>query len=193
VLLDNIAKLLDFKTNQLNLIKTEFNHKFAETWMRIDGEAVYINTYTDGLISTLNKNFNVKENHTIEPIILEPGLYTNNRSLYYVKRIPQKQWYKSFRPGSNTHLELLAGPRLQNNAQILTLTHYKESCFFQNHLYLHHIIVGGMGEFGRVYLQFPQFEKEIKELWPQLKITLEPMPQPDMEKNLNDQFFVELR
>jgi hypothetical protein len=198
-MLKKISKFLDFDPERVGtgLILDEFNHKFGNSWVLLEGlptliKDLYINEEGFPILRIIKHKEEatiINDFTTIENFSPKTGLYSLEDTLLYLKRIPNKQWRKGFCMGSNYEIIQLKGRDRQNSIDIIInpKTKYNtETIIHKKELYLHWKYIGNVDNIKRTITLFNNhFEKETKELWKQYKVGLEvPFPKNAMEENL---------
>lgn len=195
-MLQAIAKLIDFDPNIFDhgAIIEDFTHKFARSWVNIDGEYYRINAlYQDDDDNYKLKCSDIDDDiqyiqvnriRKITPFMPETGLYKSKYGLVYLSRVPARQWLKSYAEGKNYKLTPLAhgiGDGLPNTRNTIldpaSEFHRETMIDSSNQIWLHWRRVGTLDRH-TIYLDNDKFLKEITELWPQYQITSGAKPQP---------------
>lgn len=144
-LLNNISKLTDYseKFFSKNTIIEEFINKFSGTYIYVNGSLVYISYISVDKCSFISKvgSFNIKmeEECHLELFLPKTGLYKYKESLFYLSRLPKKQFFKSFLLNRNYDLEPLFGnypvidPLFLSSMEYLgTYTIFNDTCWIFN-------------------------------------------------------------
>ena len=193
-MLNKIADLIEFDPNRFSsdAIITEFNHKFVESILKIDGAYHKVTglLVENGkpLLWTISKS-NEAENKlkaitTIEKVQPKTGLYSSKHGLLYLYRLPKRQWIKSLALRKNYEAQELAlnensRPTIYNTVLIDNAKYDKESIIHDDVVYLHWRAVGRVVEGDTILVTNPIFLEEIKELWnSQYRIILDANHQP---------------
>jgi hypothetical protein len=199
---DKIARFIDYDENRMSheQIREEFNHKYANSWVLINGEptqVIILKNRNDGnaelwITNTKGEATKLPKLLTIARFTPKTGLYSNSKYLLYLYRIPNRQWTKGFALGANYASHLLESPDKFEDKDLLELilnpeTIYSpESVIFKNNIYLHWKKIGTYNEMTqRLHLKDDHFKKEIEEIWKPYKVTLDQLPQKNaMEEKL---------
>lgn len=169
-LLKAIYKLLDFdEGTPKDLVLDEFDKKFGNTYCLVNGRIETIAFLRNGSLLTRYKEENCLYNEdtpvTIEPFLPETGLYQNGSTqLYYLYRIPNRQWKKSFHT-ENYRVAALYGSFTSFSDLFETCKYKKESTLFKNIAFIHQVAVGIYTDIG-IKIVNKHFLDEAKELWP---------------------------
>lgn len=174
-LLKAIYKLLDFEENvPPELVKDEFKKKYSDTLCLINGRLELIRNYRNDTLFTRYKDIECVYTDTpitIQPFLPETGLYQKDQTLlFYVYRIPQRQWKKSFH-SDNYKIVNIYGSCNYTIDIFETCTYKKETTIFKNIVFIHQVAVGILKGIV-IHVINNHFYDEIKELWPQYPSTL---------------------
>lgn len=197
-MLQEIAELIDFDPKVFieQQIVEDFNHKFQNSILKIDGK--------HHIISILEKNagklvlltldaygdaHTVKHINRIERVLPQTGLYSSNKGLLYLYRLPKRQWIKSLSINNNyktfilNHGDQGEAPDIWDTVLIDNPTYAKETLIYKNNVYLHWKKVGKIQD-SKIYVTNKNFFEEIKELWKPYPIILGAVPQLQKEEKL---------
>lgn len=200
-MLNKIAKFIDFDPNRqgAGAIIEEFNHKYKESWLLVDGKPTLIHKFSfngENFSLTMTPLGKMADQYleitTIEPFVPKTGLYGNKDGLIYLHRLPQRQWTKGFCLNKNyISKTLVKRDGIRDINVIKHLTHNEtqyaaESIIHSEKVFLHWKRVGDFKlDTGKIHLKNNVFLKELQELWPQLPITLDAVHQSKpMEEKL---------
>lgn len=194
-MLQQIAELIDFDPKVFigQQIVEDFNHKFQKSILKIDGKHHIISILEDRkvrcgvelILHTLDAYgdaHTVKHINRIERVLPQTGLYSSNKGLLYLYRLPKRQWIKSLSINNNYKTFILdhgdqgEAPDIWDTVLIDNPTYAKETLIYKNNVYLHWKKVGKIQD-SKIYVTNEKFFEEIKELWKQYPIILGAAPQ----------------
>ena len=203
-MLYKIADFIEFNPNRQGLaaVIEEFNHKYANSWLLLNGTPHLIHQIKQNgqkLIASpmgeLSKDYtDIKSIQNITP---KTGLYANKERLVYLYRIPNRQWTKGFSTGNNYQYKSLAkDANVKGDVNIIkhlfdpTTRYHPESMIFDGKVFLHWQKIGYTdNNSGKIHVNNNRFIKELEELWPQYRITLDAHnPPKDMDARLITDF-----
>lgn len=97
-LLTRVCDLLDFPYNAVStaIHEAASKEKLQNTWMRVNGKVMYVGKFlwdTNEIVTEGKKEILVTD---LDVFLPETGLYSDGFSCCYVKKLPTKQWAKSF-------------------------------------------------------------------------------------------------
>ena len=199
-MLNKIADFIEFNVNRQGYaaVIEEFNHKYANSWILLNGTPHLIHQIKQNgqkLVASpmgeLSKDYtDIKSIQNITP---KTGLYANKERLVYLYRIPNRQWTKGFSAGNNYQYKSLAkDPTVRGDINIIkhlfdpTTVFQPETMIFDDKVFLHWQKIGNLNPLsGKIHVNNNRFIKELEELWPQYRITLDALNQPkDMDVKL---------
>lgn len=200
-MLEVIANLIEFDPDVFedSQILEDFNHKFLNSWVNIDGKFQrVISLYQDDDEQYVLKTSNLEGDseylklnriRKITKHMPETGLYKSKYGLLYLARLPARQWLKSYAEGKNYRLHALAqgkdgGTPNTRNTVLNPDSEYNRETMIDdyNQVWLHWRNVGTLDKRSHtIYLATNTFIKEITELWPQYQITSGAKPRLDQQ------------
>lgn len=97
-LINRVCDLLDFPYHAVStaIYEAANKEKLQNTWMRVNGKVMYVGKFlwtTNEIVTKDNKKILVTD---LDVFLPETGLYSDGFSCCYVKKLPRKQWAKSF-------------------------------------------------------------------------------------------------
>lgn len=170
MLLQICANLLELPLSKEQLIRDEFNHKYLNTYMEINGD-LYLLVNTEGeWFHCFDRNhlsipINSKDVGFIKPFLPETGLYIVGKNLIFLSRTSRKQWRKSFNSDMYSAYTL-ANTAINWNTLPFDLFGAKAKHFavVDNQVLFEEVNIGTYNELYNRYTPHPLFEQEIKEL-----------------------------
>ena len=96
--LTRVCDLLDFPhyESSIAIHEATSKEKLQNTWMRVNGKVMYVGKFlwdTNEIVTEGKKKILVTD---LDVFLPETGLYSDGFSCCYVKKLPKKQWAKSF-------------------------------------------------------------------------------------------------
>lgn len=97
-LINRVCDLLDFPHHEVStaIHEAASKEKLQNTWMRVNGKVMYVGKFlwdTNEIVNKDKKKILVTD---LDVFLPETGLYSDGFSCCYVKKLPKKQWAKSF-------------------------------------------------------------------------------------------------
>jgi hypothetical protein len=178
-MLNKIADLVEFDRERFSeaQIIEDFNHKFHRSILKIDGEyrtVSLLQSRARGLtLDVFNEKgdeLGIKYLKTIEKVLPATGLYSSDKGLLYLYRIPRRQWVKSLSLNQNYKVQMIERgpmgevPSIYDTVLVDNPRYAKESLIHNNNVYLHWKRVGKVKN-GALVVTNKNFLEEIKELW----------------------------
>lgn len=171
-----IYKAMDYeKEIPAHIAYEEFNRKLGDTYCLLNNKVVFIkHTNADSLTCVdldLQQDIVFPANtvHSLEILKPKPGLYLSNNNLYFLRKLPERQWKKSFCFENHSIESLDISSRETYNVKALLenkYSYYKETLIYKNLVFFYNIAVGILKPAEGVIVIFNEnFNNEIRELW----------------------------
>jgi hypothetical protein len=181
-----IAELVGFDLERFSIVQAleEANKKFVSTWVLINGTPCRILGF-DKTTFTFENNKNkdgkvlkYSDIISISAVMPETGLYSTSQGLYYIGRLPRRQWLKSYALGRNYVAHPLLDCTSVNPSVDLILSKEnhkfnKTALFHNNILFLKWKKIGHYDKNGTTVLSTLKYLNEIKQIWPQFRVILD--------------------
>ena len=179
-----LYKLTGFEENlfEPNDVINEANRKFAKTYLIINNKLRYIDSFTDSYILLRDGNsYEYDDIISIKPWMPKPGIYMSNNLLFYLYRLPKRQWLKSFAYGENynaiplhkdCYLDFLDINQVFKYSKSILPAHgiYKDRqwAIYKNQLVFKYHVVGKLEEGSwenKIVVTDPTFYQEVHDTW----------------------------
>lgn len=171
-----IYKAMDYEPEVPDYITyEEFNRKLGETYCLVNNTVYYIKRVTGNELECvdldLQENISLTTVQSIEVLKPKPGLYGDRNSLFFLKKLPERQWKKSF--CLDNHSVEVLDIYSKKPIDLKTLlenkyTYKKETIIYKNLVFFYNIAVGILKPHNATIVVFnSNFIDEINELWNQ--------------------------
>lgn len=149
----------------------EFRAKYQDSYISLNGKPLYLSIIRGDYLSGFdNVIIKYSDKHEIKNLSLKPGLYItdNKETLFYVYKLPSKQFCKGLKFGQTHNMMVVAG-KVVNNTLDISFIGY--TCIYTNKVFIYDKQIGIIQGPELVLAEkYKHLKQECEELWKQYKI-----------------------
>lgn len=97
-LANRVCEILDFPAHLIHMAVSEAvdKNKLRSTWMKVNGQILYIHDFDFGGDEIVTSDKTRIKVETLDVFLPSAGLYSDGVSCLYLRKLPVKQWCKSY-------------------------------------------------------------------------------------------------